>query len=122
MRPGRSPIASVCALSLLPRLGLRDIPMTASAICASMPSWWHRAGFRVISPRLLMSAAYAIAWQLTLAKYFRAHDESEHRRTDGPDRADQHPRRFHLCAAAGSAKTRPHHRVLHPGPAGVMGV
>ena len=27
-------------------------------------------------------------------------------RADGPDRADQHPRRFHLCLAAGSARAR----------------
>ena len=42
----------------------------------------------------------------------------ERRRADGPDRADQYPRRFHLRAAAGGAGARPRALLLHARPAG----
>ena len=42
----------------------------------------------------------------------------ERRRADGPDRADQHPRRFDLRAAAGGAEARPRAQLLHARPAG----
>ena len=45
-------------------------------------------------------------------------DDFERRRPDGPDRADQYPRRFHLRLAAGSAGARPRAVLLHARPAG----
>ena len=43
---------------------------------------------------------------------------AQRRGADGPDRADQHPRQFDLCAAARGAGARPHAQLLHAGPAG----
>src|SRR6516164_7787357 len=57
---GRSPIASACASPPLPRCGSRKTAMTASAIFVSMPCWWRRAVFRVISPRRSTPAADAV--------------------------------------------------------------
>ena len=43
-----------------PRPGSRETAMTASAISVSMPCWWRRAAFRVISPRRSTPAADAV--------------------------------------------------------------
>src|SRR5262249_12896465 len=66
---GRSPIASACASPPPPRRGWRDTPMIASAISVSMPCWWRRAVFRVISPRLSTPAADAVECQLAVSKH-----------------------------------------------------
>src|SRR5262249_55140726 len=66
---GRSPIASACASPPPPRRGWRDTPMIASAISVSMPCWWRRAVFRVISPRPSTPAADAVGGQLAVPKH-----------------------------------------------------
>ena len=48
----------------------------------------------------------------------RSTDAPERRRADGPDRADQCPRRFDLRLVARSATPRPRPRLLHARPAG----
>src|SRR5262249_47186841 len=55
----RERLDSACA-SPPPRRGWRDTPMIASAISVSMPCWWRRAVFRVISPRPSTPAADAV--------------------------------------------------------------
>ena len=84
----------------------RDAIVMAACLPCFRCGWKVPAGSHRLPPRKVPSPS---AWKS---------DEPESRRPDGPHRPHQHPRRFDLCDAAGGAKARACHQLLHARQAG----
>ena len=107
-----------------PPHGSRATRTMPTATSASTPCWSRRGASRTTSRRRSTQVNFPdiAAWRgpkgpaHSASHSVRDPHEPQRRRADGPDRADQHPRRFHVRAPARGAGARACARLLHARP------